>query len=135
MNWIFMMLIWQICTNSARVYTWSKKMESKVGIISHRPCKTKPSLWDIGTKQKTNKKHIRISPSTATAERSISLLTRVTLWLERLSSLTLLHIHRDIQLPLDAVVDKFNNTRQIKLLKIARLCVNTHYIINMIKGY
>jgi len=28
-------------------------MESKVGIISHRPGKTNPSLWDIGTcKQK-----------------------------------------------------------------------------------
>jgi hypothetical protein len=28
-------------------------MESKVGIISHRPDKTNPSLWDIGTcKQK-----------------------------------------------------------------------------------
>jgi len=24
-------------------------MESKVGIISHRPGKTKPSLWDVGT--------------------------------------------------------------------------------------
>jgi hypothetical protein len=32
---------------------WSKKMECKVGFISHRPGKTKPSLWDIGTcKQK-----------------------------------------------------------------------------------
>ena len=32
-----------------QIYTWSKKMESKVGIISHRPGKTKPSLWDVGT--------------------------------------------------------------------------------------
>jgi hypothetical protein len=42
--------------NSARVNPWSKKMESKVGIISHRPCKTKLSLWDIGTKKKHKKK-------------------------------------------------------------------------------
>jgi hypothetical protein len=31
--------------------------------------------------------------------------------------LALLHIHRDIQLRVDAVVDKFNNTRQEKYLK------------------
>jgi hypothetical protein len=35
--------------NSAIVYPWSKNMESKVGMISHRPVKTKTSLWDIGT--------------------------------------------------------------------------------------
>jgi hypothetical protein len=29
-----------------RVYTWSKKMESKVGIISHKPGKVKPSLCE-----------------------------------------------------------------------------------------
>jgi hypothetical protein len=52
-------------------------------------------------------------PSTATAEISFSVLKRVktylraTMWLKRLLALALLHIHRDIQLPLDAGVDKF----------------------------
>jgi len=61
-----------------------------------------------------------MSPSTATAERSFRVLKRVKTYLratmvqERLSALTLLHIHIDIQLPLDAVVDKFNNVRQRK---------------------
>jgi hypothetical protein len=56
-------------------------------------------------------------PSTATAERSFNVLKRVQTYLrsimgqERPLALSLLHILRDIQLPLDAVVDKFNNAR------------------------
>jgi len=70
------------------------------------------------------KNYIAIPPSTTTAERSFSVLKRVKTYLratmsqERLSALALLHIHRDIQLQLDAVVDTFNNTRQRKLLFI-----------------
>ena len=45
-------------------------------VLYPRPCKTKPSLRDIGTRQKKIN-YIRISPSTATAERSFSLLKRV----------------------------------------------------------
>jgi len=60
-------------------------MESKVGIIAHRPGKTKPSLWDIGScKQKWYphlycivKIHLTMPPSTGTAERSFNVLKRV----------------------------------------------------------
>ena len=61
---------------------------------------------------------LTMPPSTATAERSFSVLKRVQTYLrsimgqERLLALSLLHILRDIQLPLDAVVYKFNNSRQ-----------------------
>ena len=63
---------------------------------------------------------ITTPPATATAEISLSVLKRVKTYLhatmrqERLSALTLIHIHIEIQLPLDAGVDKFNNTRQRK---------------------
>jgi hypothetical protein len=79
-------------------------------------------------------------PSTATTERSFSILKRVktylraTKWQERLSALPLLHIHRDIKLPLNAVVFCNTCTRQRKLLS-AWLFVTIHYIIKMIKGY
>jgi hypothetical protein len=81
--------------------------------------------------------YLTMPPSTATTERSFSVLKRVktylraTMWQDRLSVLALLHIHRDIQPPLDAVV--FNNTRQRKLLS-GWLFVTIHYIIKMIKG-
>jgi hypothetical protein len=58
--------------------------------------------------------YLTMPPSTATSKRSFSVLKRVKIYLrvtmrqERLSALALLHIHRDIQLPLNAIV--FNNT-------------------------
>ena len=103
-----------------------KKIKSKVVILPHRPGKTKPSLWDIGTCKENIvhphlycilKIYITMPPSTATTEISFSVLKRVKTYLpatmgqERLSSLALLNIHRDIQLTLNAVVDKFS-TRQ-----------------------
>ena len=58
---------------------------------------------------------LTIPPSIVSAKRSFRVLKRVKTYLraimgkERLTALALLHIHRDIQLPLD----KFNNARQI----------------------
>ena len=81
--------------------------------------------------------YLTMPPSTATTERSFSVLKRAktylraTMWQDILSVLALLHIHRDIQPPLDAVV--FNNTRQRNLLS-GWLFVTIHYIIEMIKG-
>ena len=79
-------------------------------------------------------------PSTATSEISFSVLKRVkkhlraTMGQEWLWAWSLPHIHIDIQLPLHAFVDKFNNTRQNKTPS-AWLYVNINYIINMIKEY
>jgi hypothetical protein len=82
--------------------------------------------------------YLTMPSSTATAERSFSVLKRAKTFTRHnvtgktISALALLHIHRDIQLPLDAVV--FDNIRQRKMLS-AWLFVNIHYIINMNKGY
>ena len=69
--------------------------------------------------------HLQKQPKDLSAfwHKDVKTYLHVTMWLERLSSLALLHIYRDIQLPLDAVIDKFNNTRQRKLLKMAWLPV------------
>ena len=61
---------------------------------------------------------LTMPPSTATSEISFSVLKRVKTYLrattgqEWLWAWSLPHIHIDIQLPLHAFVDKFNNTRQ-----------------------
>jgi hypothetical protein len=146
MNWIYMML------NSADLQTQQEFT------LEVKRCKARWELYPTDqvrpshlceTLELVSKKwyshlycilkiYLTMPPSTATTERSFSLLKRVktylraTMWQERLSALALLHIHRDIQLPLDAVV--FNNTRQRKLLS-AWLFVTIHYIIKMIKGY
>jgi len=61
--------------------------------------------------------YLTMSPSTATVERSFR-----HIYARQCDRKALLHIHRDIQLPLDAVVDKFNNTRQRKLLLALIVC-------------
>jgi hypothetical protein len=73
--------------------------------------------------------HLQKQPKDLSAfwHKDVKTYLHVTMWLERLSSLALLHIYRDIQLPLDAVIDKFNNTRQRKLLKMAG--VSIHYTL------
>ena len=126
MNCKYLWCLYGRFANSARVYTWSKKMDSKVGIISHRQGKTRPSLWDIGTcKPKIVSasllyfENLSYNATLYSNNRKIfqrfetckDICTR-TMWQKRLWALALLHIHRDIQLPLDAVIDTFNNIRQ-----------------------
>lgn len=61
-------------------------------------------------------------PTTATAERSFSVMKRVKTYLrstmgqERLSSLALLHIHSDFDIELKEVIDIFQNAKHRKML-------------------
>ena len=143
MNWIYMMLIVQIWKLSKSLHKRWKARFELYPTDQVRPSHLCETLELVSKKWYPHlycnlKIYLTMPPSTATTERSFSVLKRVktylpaTMWQERLIALALLYIHRDIQLPLDAVV--FNNTRQRKLLS-AWLFVTIHYIIKMIKGY
>jgi hypothetical protein len=59
--------------------------------------------------------------SVATAERSFSTLRRLKTWLrtrmveDRLNGLALMHIHRDISIDIDQVIDRFSKNKNRKL--------------------
>ena len=124
MNCIFMMLIEKICKLRKSLQVWSKRMESKVGIISHRQGKTRPYLWDIGTvKQKMVSASLLYFENLSYNDTLYSNNRKIFQRFETCKDIFTRHNGTgktiglgiatysqpgDIQLPLDAVVDTFN---------------------------
>ena len=118
-------------------------MESKVGIIPHRSDKPKQSLRDIGTcKQKLVSEYLLYFENFAYNDTFYSNNRKIFQHFETCKDLFTLHngtvkpislgiatiIFTLIQLPLDAVVDKFNKNTDKRFWLVT--CENTHYIIN-----
>jgi len=148
MNCIFMMLIEQICKLSKSLQVWSKKMESKVGIISHRQGKARPYLWDI---ELVNKKLYPASllyfENLSYNDTLYSNTRKIFQCFETCKDIFTRHnVAKKDYRPWHCYIftETFSShwmqslTRLIyrtKKLLFAWLCVNIHYIINMIKGY
>ena len=64
---------------------------------------------------------LTMPPSTATAERSFSVMKRLKTYLrstmltERMSNLAKLHIYRDVNIPIDSIIEKFADSKKRRL--------------------